>query len=465
MYKKILFYLLAPLVLIFPAFYNGYPLVYSDTGTYISSGMELLLPNDRPILYGLFIRFFSLGFTLWLVIYMQALISFYCLYKLSKLVFEKLSSSAFILLVFPLSLFSGLAWYSSQIMPDIFTFFSFAALILLLFAQEENKIHKVIISIVFLFSIQVHFSNFLITLALLIAIFLLQKSTFIGTAIKLKFKSALVLFIFSLLLSSGINYWIASSFRISRGSHVFLMGKMLDSGVLQSFLNDKCEDNNYSLCKYKETLPLDSRSLLWAEDSPLQLEGGWQASEQSYRHILQGILTSPKHLLLYCYNSTYTSLSQLVQVDIGSGLESNWYRDASSSPYVQIEKHFNLELNPYLQARQNGNLWKQELNLEAFNLVYKGLLILSIVFILFIMTTENDKQIIDSKLMFILLSIISLNLFNAIITASLANVYDRLQARVSWLFIWFALIVLLSKWRELRNTSQAGALESKQDNF
>ena len=29
--------------------YNGYPLVYSDTGTYIYSGFDMFIPVDRPL--------------------------------------------------------------------------------------------------------------------------------------------------------------------------------------------------------------------------------------------------------------------------------------------------------------------------------------------------------------------------------------------------------------------------------
>ncbi|MCB0509311.1 MAG: hypothetical protein KDC82_01020, partial [Bacteroidetes bacterium] len=349
MFKKIFFFLLGPLLLLFPAFYNGYPLVYSDTGTYIQSGMEILIPNDRPIFYGLFIRIFSLGFSLWLVIYMQALISFYCLFKLSKIAYQQLSHGSFMLLLLPLSLFSGLSWYSSQIMPDIFSFYVLASLILLLYRTEENKIHRALYALIFIFSLQVHFSNSIILLGLVLSLFLLDKSGLMRAQIQFKFRPTLILFALSLLLASGLNYTIDSSFKITKGGHVFLMGKMLDSGVLQSFLNDKCEDQEFSLCAYKDQLPEDSRSLLWSEESPLILEGGWQATEESYRQILFGILTSPKHLALYTYNAAYSSLSQLVQIDLGSGLESNWYREASSPPYTQIEKHFKLELKPYLQ--------------------------------------------------------------------------------------------------------------------
>ena len=58
--KTLLFRLLSAFILIIPAFYNGFPLVYSDTGAYISSGMELIFPIDRPITYGLFMRLCSL---------------------------------------------------------------------------------------------------------------------------------------------------------------------------------------------------------------------------------------------------------------------------------------------------------------------------------------------------------------------------------------------------------------------
>jgi hypothetical protein len=74
------------LVLMAPAFYNAYPLVYSDTGTYIQSGMQWELPIDRPFVYGLFIKITSLGFSLWNVIFFQCLIVAYTLLLTTRLV-------------------------------------------------------------------------------------------------------------------------------------------------------------------------------------------------------------------------------------------------------------------------------------------------------------------------------------------------------------------------------------------
>jgi hypothetical protein len=59
--KQIVALFLSAFVLMFFALSDNFPIVTSDSGTYISSGFTLHAPQDRPIFYGLFIRFTSLG--------------------------------------------------------------------------------------------------------------------------------------------------------------------------------------------------------------------------------------------------------------------------------------------------------------------------------------------------------------------------------------------------------------------
>ena len=42
---------LAAILLLWPAFWNGYPLVFADTGTYLSQAIEHYAGWDRPIFY------------------------------------------------------------------------------------------------------------------------------------------------------------------------------------------------------------------------------------------------------------------------------------------------------------------------------------------------------------------------------------------------------------------------------
>jgi hypothetical protein len=52
------------------AFWNGFPFIYPDIGTYLGSGFIPEMPIDRPIAYGLFIFATSLGgLSLWLTIF------------------------------------------------------------------------------------------------------------------------------------------------------------------------------------------------------------------------------------------------------------------------------------------------------------------------------------------------------------------------------------------------------------
>jgi hypothetical protein len=45
--------MLSAAVLLWPALWNGYPLVFADTGTYLSQAIERYLAWDRPVFYSL----------------------------------------------------------------------------------------------------------------------------------------------------------------------------------------------------------------------------------------------------------------------------------------------------------------------------------------------------------------------------------------------------------------------------
>jgi hypothetical protein len=121
--KLIIFSIIGALLFMFDAFYNGFPIVYSDTSTYIISGFGLETPFDRPITYGILLRIFSLnGVSLWYVIFFQALLLSALIFILLKHV---LHSSKYLLvglaITFCLALLTGVSWTVSQLMSDIFT--------------------------------------------------------------------------------------------------------------------------------------------------------------------------------------------------------------------------------------------------------------------------------------------------------------------------------------------------------
>jgi hypothetical protein len=448
MLKSIGHYLLAAFILSIPAFFNGYPLIYSDSGTYITSGFDMYVPIDRPLLYGLFIRIFSLGHSLWFVVWTQCLILAYVFSHLVRFMMPTVSKSSVLLLVSFLTAFTSIGWYTSQLMPDLFIFTSIGCFILLSLSPSLTKIQKTLLVLIAIFSISTHFSHLLICTLILVSLIGLK------LARKQSYKTVktsilAILLGSSLVLSISINYALDKSIVLSKGGHVFLIGRMLDNGVLQSYLDDKCSSEDYSLCQYKDSLPADSRAFLWSDTSPVNLDGGWLATSDSYTKILRGILTSPKHLSQFIFTSATSSISQLFQNDIGSGLESTWYAKPGSPPYGAVKEFFPHEMNQYLQSRQNNNLWGQGLKFNTLNTINFVLLLASIFIIYLGMVVKKNRKLLHPNLMLASTIVLAGIIFNAVVIASLANVYDRLQSRISWVIVLIAILIIIQLGRRL----------------
>lgn len=442
-FKKILFYIVGACALLIPAFYNGYPLVYSDTGSYIFGGMDLVLPQDRPILYGLFVRLFSLGFSLWLVIFTQALIVFYVLWQTFKLAAKPtFSKGFFIISIALLSWFTGLGWYTSQLMPDIFTVVTLGAIVMLLFSKKHSLIENIIFSVILAFSMNTHFSNYLIAIGTIALLFLFGRKKLFAQK-EISFRLPVLITIVAMMIGSLTNFIIGDTFKMSPNSHVFLMGKMLDNGILKSYLDENCATKKYALCDCKNNLPETSRNLLWDAESPLQKNGAWKNSEAEYNSILLGIATSPKHLSLFVFNSVNSSVTQLFQNEVGSGVVSPWYAEPTSPPYQAVAKYFPLEFSQYKQSRQNVNLWNQGLDLSLINYINFFLLIIAAIALLRIFIFTDKRLQYSTEAQLVIWTLLIGIVLNAIVTSSLANVYDRLQARVSWSLV-FCLLILFT---------------------
>ncbi len=237
--------------LLLPALYNGYPLVISDSGAYIYNGFDFHIPVDRPITYSIFIAITSFfGFTLWTVLISQALILVYFLRRVSvKILKEHYTHRIFILIVLLLSIFTSAAWHCSHITADIFTAILFLA-IADYYLSPLSRRTRIIYFILFWLFLMQHNSNLIIVLAfcVLVRLYALVKGkTWFYRKTLLVFCATL----FSFISLSFFNLWSGNSFRPNAGTHVFLMARMAENGILDKFLEEYCPTEHYSLCKYQ----------------------------------------------------------------------------------------------------------------------------------------------------------------------------------------------------------------------
>ena len=126
--------------LLWIAFMNGYPLLFSDSGSYLRVGTELHYLSDRPIVYGLMIAPFARIGGPWAVIVAPGLLSSFLIGAVVKTITGGRSAILLLLSLCGLALFSSLPWFVGQIMPDFLTALMALLIFHILFAPDKGTI-------------------------------------------------------------------------------------------------------------------------------------------------------------------------------------------------------------------------------------------------------------------------------------------------------------------------------------
>jgi hypothetical protein len=117
---NVLAILLGGALFIWPALWNGYPLLYSDTHVFINHPTPGFFNWDKPFIYGPWILPFHAWQSLWGVVLVQGLLISQLVW-LTQQVFGVASPLRHLLLCLALSLLTGASWFVSLLMPDIFS--------------------------------------------------------------------------------------------------------------------------------------------------------------------------------------------------------------------------------------------------------------------------------------------------------------------------------------------------------
>lgn len=411
----------AALLLLAPAFRNGFPFTYLDTHSYIHSGMTMSVPFDRPIFYGIWLMLSSLRFSLWLPAILQALLTSALLYRLLTLHTDiQKQPFHFLALTGFLSLLTGAGINAAMLLPDAFSPLLVLGFILLLTDPTYRKSYLSLL----LFAAVMHNSHWLILMALTITYGLY--SWRIRSFPKRFMLQLSALIIGAFLLLSSTNYLKFKVFTPAKASTFFMMGRLAETGVLRTYVADHCPELPAHLCANQQELIQGASAFIWTESSPLQAGGGYLKNEAIYQGIVKDVLTHPRYLLPFLYRSFFDGLHQLflnrVMID---GM------DKSHPTFVQLEKHFTTDSTAARQSLQAAG----PDTYPILNMLYQLVLLVALIVVLFGMLTLKNKLPLVVGLL--VLGILA----NAWVTATFANVDSRLQARMAWLLVVAAYIV------------------------
>src|SRR5471030_1780733 len=108
---------LAALTLLFlgVAAWNGFPLVFYDTGAYMAEGLSGAFFFERSPVYSLFLPLTGAFVSLWLVAAVQSLMTAFIILELARVEAPRLGLGRLLVIGATLTGLTGIGWYVGQI--------------------------------------------------------------------------------------------------------------------------------------------------------------------------------------------------------------------------------------------------------------------------------------------------------------------------------------------------------------
>jgi hypothetical protein len=397
---------LSAALLLWPAFWNGYPIVFADTGTYLSQAINGYMGWDRPPFYSLFMLPLHLTLTTWPVIVAQAILTVCVLRLVSGLRWRWLPGMTALLAVG-----TWLPFVVSQLMPDIFT-----PLLVLVLCAGATRWRWVFFAA---FAIAAQQSSVLLSMVVL-------PFTVWGRA---RLLVAPVLGVAALLAVNAIGH---HRLALSPYGNVFLLARVIYDGPGMTVLRRDCPDAGWRLCAYLDRFPPTSDDFLWRADSPIVLAGGHKVVSAEASAIIAAALRAEPGVQLQAV--LRNGLEQIRRFESGDGLEA-W--PAEVTPW--IERDFPAaERQRYANGLQARGLLVMPPALTALHRAVSLLGVLLCIVLLPVAFWRRDRS---WKL---LLTILVLLPASAVITGGLSTPHERYQARIMWLPPFAAALSLAS---------------------
>jgi hypothetical protein len=223
-----------------PALYNRFPLVFSDTDPYIAAAMVGGLPADRPIYYSIFISIIGQLQSICAVVVVQGLIVAGVLRVALSAALGPISALWLVLAVGLLALLTPLPWFASWLMPDVFSgTLIIAFIVLAIYWRDLTASVRLGLGLVLVFSNIVATGNLLL-LSLMTGGFLTGEWVVKRRLNKLRTHALLGTLLGSYCLVIFPNYAYFGLATINPEGNVFLAARLFDAGLMAPYLERRC---------------------------------------------------------------------------------------------------------------------------------------------------------------------------------------------------------------------------------
>ncbi|MCK1583139.1 hypothetical protein IVB03_27175 [Bradyrhizobium sp. 168] len=416
-----------PLLLIAPAFWNGYPLLQWDTGGYLARWYEGYLVPSRSTVFGIYLHYGeSSGF--WINLAVQSLATLWLL-QLTLRVLSMMQTFRFVVISLLLILSTALPWLASMLLTDIFAGLSVLSLFLLVVGgPRTSALEKISLFVFTAFAAATHSATLGVLLGLCIAGWMAwpllgRRLPIAGLA-----QASLTILAGGLMLVSA-NHALSGKWTWTPGGTGVAFGRMMQDGIVARYLNDHCPREKLKLCPYRDQLPASADEFLWGK-SMFNTLGRFEGMNDEMGTIVVGSLADYP---AWQAGAALQALGQqLLHVATGEGT-NGWI------PHTRgiIERYVPSQAAPMRAARQQN--WG--LDFDTINWLHVPVALASMLALVALLAHALANRRLDD--LTLLAATITLALLgNAFICGVISGPHDRYGARMVWVATFTVLMAL-----------------------
>ncbi len=405
--------------LLAPALWNGFPLIFPDTGGYLDGPTSRTLVMGRSALYGLFL-YAGAPFYFWPNVVLQSALIVWLIVLTMRA--HGLGGRPWLALgiVAMLTVCTSLPFFSAQLMPDILFPAAVLALYLLIFHFDRlARWEGFLLAATIAFAIASHMAAAGMCVAIIVAVWLSMR--FMPPELakpQMWFAAASVAA--GIALCPISNLAITGNFTFTPGGSSFLFGRLIKDGIVARYLDRLCPDAALRLCSFKADLPQDATTWLWDADSPFQKLGGWKDFGAEERAITWATLE--RYPVMQARTAVLDSITQFLtfQTEVD---------DDENAPTIEMfYVHFPHLFAEFMHARQQA----QTFDVAPLNDLHWPVAMLSIVGLGLALLLRRWLKIAPEAVALCYVILLALAA-NAVICGVFSDPSDRYQSRLVWL--------------------------------
>jgi hypothetical protein len=416
-------------LLVWPAFLNGYPIVFSDTGAFLAQTLVPLMIWDKPYVYGPFLHLFHQRLSLWGPLVAQGLVLSHLLWVTQRALRGTASPAGHLAVTAGLAALTSAPWTAAFLMPDLFAPVTVLGLFLLGLARDRlGRGEAWYLGALATLAIASHLAHLVVAAGVIAAVSVLSRRARPALRAAAPLGAALALLLASNVIGHG-------RLAVSPYGATFLLARLQDDGPATRTLRALCPGAGWRLCGFLDRLPMDSDEFLWSPESPLYREpdgtplpegmpGGARMAPEAQAILAATLRREPLGVAAAMLRNT---LRQLLAARVGDTLHA---RFLTLIPGREIAAHFPArELAAFLAGAQK----RGALEGRAAPFLAPHLPVLVLAVLLLPIALWRAVRAGEGLRLGLLACVLAGLLANAFATGALSGPHDRYQARIVWL--------------------------------